>query len=114
MKVGIAVGLGLGIGIAFLSGGASSADEANAPPAAAPTPLLPATYSALSASVASAASPAAPARLSPAPVASTAPPAAQAPLSPLPAAVPTVAARTVTPPAIKFNQYHPHWVVDVH
>ena len=100
MKVGIVVGLGLGIGIAFLSGCAPDAAEANAPPvppAAAPTPLVPEAYTTLSA-----------------PVASTASPAAQAPLSPPPPAALSVAGGTVPSPGIKSNQYHPYWVVDVH
>ena len=100
MQVGIVVSLGLGIGITFLSGCAPGAAEANAPPvplAAAPTPLVPEAYTALSA-----------------PVASTASPAAQAPLLPPLAAAPAVAGRAVPSPVIKSNQYHPYWVVDVH
>jgi hypothetical protein len=100
MKVRIVVGLGLGIGITLLSGCALSAAEANAPPvppAAAPTPLLPEAYTALSA-----------------PVGSTASPVAEAPVPPPPAAASAVAGRAVPSPAIKSNQYHPYWVVDVH
>jgi hypothetical protein len=117
MKVGIVVGCGLGIGITFLSGSTPFAAEANAPPISAPTRLVPESYTALSAPVAPTAFPAAQARLSAASAvstASTAPPAAQTRLLPPPAVVPTVAARTVPSPAIKSNQYHPYWVVDVH
>jgi hypothetical protein len=94
MQVGIVVGLGLGIGITFLSG---CAPGANVPPAAAPIPLVPQAYTALSA-----------------PLASTAPPAAQAPLLPPLAAAPAVAGRGIPSPVVKSNQYHPYWVVDVH
>jgi hypothetical protein len=94
MQVGIVVGLGLGIGISFLSGCAPGAAEANAPLAAAPTPLVPEAYTALSAPVPS--------------------PAAQAPVSLPPAAASAVAGRAVSSPAIKSDQYHPYWVVDVH
>jgi hypothetical protein len=98
MQVRIVVGFGLGIGITFLSGCAPSVNEANVPPAAAPTPLVPEAYiAALSA-----------------PVLLTAAPAAQAPLSPTPVAAPSVGGRTVPSSAIKSNQYHPYWVVDVH
>ena len=93
MQVGIVVGLGLGIGIIFVSGCAPGAAEANAPLAAVPTPLVPEAYTALSARV--------PSR------------AAQAPLAPPPAAL-SVAGHAGSSPAIKSNQYHPYWVVDVH
>jgi hypothetical protein len=96
MPVGIVVGLGLWIGIAFLSGCAPGAAEAKAPPASAPTPLVPEAYTALSA-----------------PVGSTASPAAEAPLAPPPAAL-SVAGRAGSSPAIKSGQYHPYWVVNVH
>ena len=96
MEVGIVVGLGLGIGIIFVSGCAPGAAEANAPLAAVPTPLVPEAYTALSA-----------------PVGSTASPAAEAPLAPPPAAL-SVAGHAGSSPAIKSNQYHPYWVVDVH
>jgi hypothetical protein len=94
MQVGIVVGLGLGIGITFLSG---CAPGANVPPAAAPTPLVPQAYTALSA-----------------PVASTASPTAQASVLPPLAAALAAAGRAVPSPVIKSNQYHPYWVVDVH
>jgi hypothetical protein len=100
MKVGIGVGLCLGIGIAVLSGCEPDAAEATAPlmtPASAPTPLVPESYTALSV-----------------PVAATDSPAAQALLSPTPAAALSVAGPPVPSSAIKSNQYHPHWVVDVH
>jgi hypothetical protein len=96
LQVGIVVGLGLWIGIAFLSGCAPGAAEAKPQPASAPTPLLPEAYTELSA-----------------PVGSTASPAAAAPLAPPPAAL-SVAGRAVQSPAIKSDQYHPYWVVDVH
>src|SRR5271167_4017656 len=100
MKVGIIVGLGLGIGIAFMSGCAPGAAEANAPPvppAAAPTPLVPEAYTALPGAVAPAAAPPARTRLSP-------------------AAAPAVAleGRAMPFPTVKSDQYHPYWVVDVH
>jgi hypothetical protein len=93
MNVGIIVGFGVAMGIAFLSERAPSAAEANATPATAPTPLVPEAYTARSASVASA---------------------TQVGLSPPPAGAPAVAARAVPSPVVKFNQYRPHWVVDVH
>ena len=96
MQVGIVVGLGFWIGIAFLSGCAPGAAEVKAQLASAPTPLLPEAYAALSA-----------------PVGSTASPAAEAPLAPPPAAL-SVAGRAVQSLVIKSNQYHPHWVIDVH
>jgi hypothetical protein len=100
MKVGICVGLGLGIGIAVLSGCEPGAAEATAPlvtHASAPTPLVPESYTALSV-----------------PVTATASPAAQTPLSPTPAGALSVAGPAVPSSAITSNQYHPHWVVDVH
>ena len=96
MQVGIVVGLGLWIGIAFLSGCAPGAAEAKAQPASAPTPLVPEAYTALSTPVGSAASPA-----------------AEAPIAP-PRAALSVAGRAVQSPAIKSDQYHPYWVIDVH
>ena len=97
MKVATIVGLGLGVGIALLFSRAPSAADATAPPAAAPTPLVPEAYiAALSA-----------------PVGSTASPAAEAPRASPPAAL-SVAGRAVQSLVIKSNQSHPHWVVDVH
>ncbi len=80
LALGIVVGLG--IGMALLSGCAPRATEANEPPAAAPIPLVPEAYTALSA-----------------PVAPTASPAARSRLSPLTAAAPAVADRVVPPGA---------------
>ena len=117
MKVGIIVGLGLGIGIALLSGRTPSAAEAIAPPAAAPTPLVPETYTALSAPAAPAASTAALARLSPPAVAAStvSVPAVATPAVTVPAvAAPTITTRAAPSASPKFNQYHPYWVVDVH
>jgi len=95
MQVGIVVVLGLWVGIAFLSGCAPGAAEVKVQLASAPTPL-PEAYAALSA-----------------PVGSTASPAAEAPRASPPAAL-SVAGRAVQSLVIKSNQYHPHWVVDVH
>jgi hypothetical protein len=118
MQVGIVIGLGLAIGITFLSGCAPSAAEVTVPLASAPTPLVPEAYTALSAAVLSTTTPAVQAPLAPtalsAPVGSTASPAAQAPLSPPPAAALSVAGRTDSSSAIKSNQYHPYWVVNIH
>ena len=96
MQVEIVGGLGLWIGIAFLSGCAPGAAEVKSQLASAPTPLLPEAYAAPSA-----------------PVGSTASPVTEVPLAAPPAAL-SVAGRAAQSPAIKSDQYHPHWVVDVH
>jgi len=120
VKVGIVVGLGLGIGITLSSGCASDAAEANAsyvPAASAPTPLVPEAYTALSAPVVPVAS--APSALV-VPVVS-APSALVAPTvsppartQPEPATAPAAESRAVPAPAVKFNQYHPYWIVAGH
>ena len=123
MKVATIVGLGLGVGIALLFSRAPSAADATAPPAAAPTPLVPEAYiAALSAPAAPIAPATAQARLSPPPVAALAvpAPAAKGPVVPaatvaLPAAkAPTAPAQAGLPSSHKFNQYHPNWVIAVH
>jgi hypothetical protein len=119
MKIGIVVGLGIGGTLLF--GSAPNAAEANAsvPVAAAPITLVPEAYTAFSAPVVSIAS-----RPS-APVVPTASPssavavAVQSPevetrLIPPPASAIAAESRVVPAPIAKFNQYHPHWVVDLH
>jgi hypothetical protein len=97
VTLGTIVGLGLGIGIAFVSGCAPVGAEATAPLAAAPIPLVPEAYTVLPAAVA-------PATAQPARTRS------------LPAPAPALAleGRTMPTIAVKFDQYHPSWVVDVH
>jgi len=113
VRVGIVASLG--IGITLLSGGTSDAAEANTPsvPAtAAPTRLVPEAYIAVSTPVAP--TPLAPEihAAVPAPAAPVSPSPIQTRLLPSPAPVRATADRTA--PAIKFNQYHPHWVVASH
>jgi hypothetical protein len=121
MKIGIVVSLGIGATFSLLSGSAPNAAEANAsvPVASAPTPLVPAAYTASAAPVVPVAS------LPSAPVAPTAsqPSANSVPIvSPsvetrlFPPTAPAIAAegRAVPAPVFKFNQYYPHWVVDLH
>jgi hypothetical protein len=93
MKFRILFGLGFGIGIASLSGCTQGYPEANAPPAAEPTPLIPPAYTVPLAAVASAASPPTP----------TMPPASS---MPVPAAG--------LSPAMILHPYHPYWMVDIH
>ena len=122
MQVGIVVGLGLAIGITLSSGCASDAAEANAsfvPVASAPTPLVPEAYTALSAPVVPVASaPSAPVvpvvSAPPAPVAPTVSPPIRTQLLPVPATALAAESRAVPAPSIKFNQYHPYWVVAGH
>jgi hypothetical protein len=108
MKIGIV--LGLGIGGMLLSGSAPNAAEANAsvPVAAAPITLVPEAYTAPSVPVVPVASrPSATA----VPVAS---PSVETRLFPPPAPAIAAESRAVATPVAKFNQYHPHWVVDLH
>jgi hypothetical protein len=99
MKIRTLVGLCLGIGIASLSGCTQGYPEANAPPGAAPTPLIPQAYAAPQA--------AAPTASPPAP---TMAPASSTPIS-LPPRTP--ASRAGFSPAM-MHPYHPHWMIDVH
>ena len=128
MKVGIVVSVGLGIGATLLASPALIAAEANAsvPVAAAPIQLVPEAYTASSAPVVPILSPrsapvapvatpppaaaVAVASLGSTPVVRTAAPSVDTPL------FPTLAAesRVGPAPAIKSNQYHPHWVVSLH
>jgi hypothetical protein len=138
MNVGMIVGLGLAIGITFLLDCASEAGEANAPSvpvAAAPISLVPDAYTAFAAPVVvrpssasvtipvyapspprllppSAPAPVAESRAVPAPVAEgrTAP---SAVAENRVVAAPGAESRAGAP-AVKPNQYHPHWLVDVH
>ena len=94
MAPGIIVGLGLGI--AFMSGCAPGGAEAPGPPAAAPTLLVPAAYTALPAAIAPAATPPTRTRLLPAPAPALA-----------------LEGRAMPFTSLKSDQYHPYWVVDV-
>jgi hypothetical protein len=119
MKIGIVIGLG--IGGMLLSGSAPNAAEANAsvPVAAAPITLVPEAYTASSVSVVSVASrPSAPVVPTASPPSATAVAVASPSVETrlLPPPVPAIAAESLAVPApvAKFNQYHPHWVVDLH
>jgi hypothetical protein len=96
MKIRILVGLCLGIGTASLSGCTQGYPEANAPPAAEPTPLIPQAYAAPQAAAAPTASPPAPGSLMPERAARR--PEGRAGLA----------------PAMILHPYHPYWMVDVH
>jgi hypothetical protein len=100
MKIRILVGLCLAIGTASLSGCAQGYPEANAPPAAEPTPLIPQAYAAPEAAVPSV-SPSAPA-MSP------------TSLTPMPADPRSLGGRAGSSPAMILHPYHPHWMIDVH
>ena len=119
MKIGILIGLG--IGGTLLSGSAPDAAEVNAsvPGVAAPIPLVPEAYTASSVPVPPVASlrsaPVVPAAPQPSATAiAVASPSVGSRLPPLPA--PAIAAERRAEPvsAAKSDQYHPHWVVDVH
>ena len=131
MKIGIVVGLGIGGTLLF--GSAPNAAEANASVpvvAAAPITLVPEAYTALSVPVVPTASPPSAPVVSVAsrpsapvvPTASSSSAVAVAVQSPevetrlVPPPAPAIAAesRIVPAPIAKFNQYHPHWVVDLH
>src|SRR5216683_1340584 len=101
MKIRILVSLGLGIGIASLPGCTQGYPEANAPPAAEPTPLIPQAYTAPPAAAAPTASPPAP----------TMPPGS---FMPGPAAPRSPEGRAGLSPAMIWHSYHPYWMVDVH
>jgi hypothetical protein len=101
MKTRILVGLGFGVGIASLTGCAQGYPEANAPPAAEPTPLIPQAHTAPLAAAARTAS-------SPVP---TMPPAL---LAPEPAASRSPESRVGLSPAMTLHPYHPYWMIDVH
>jgi hypothetical protein len=119
MKIGIVVGFG--IGGMLLSGSAPNAAEANAsvPVAAAPITLVPEAYTAPSVPVVPVASrpsaslvpTASPPSATAVPVAS---PSVETRLFPPPAPAIAAESRAVATPVAKFNQYHPHWVVDLH
>jgi hypothetical protein len=130
MRIGIVAGLG--IGIALLFGSTSDAAEANGtvPAAAAPIPLVPEVYAVSSAPVAPAASHAsttsvAVTSLRAAPVPPIASPATATAVAVAPSPVETRSSSPSAPavtsegqampaPVVKFNQYHPHWVVALH
>jgi hypothetical protein len=128
MNVGMIAGLGLGIGITFLPDCASEAGEANAPSvpvAAAPISLVPDAYMAIAAPVVAPPSAApvimriyapSPPRLlpPPAPVPAAESQAAPAPVAEARTLPAPVAESRAGAPAVKPNQYHPHWLVDVH
>jgi len=117
----IAVIVSLGIGGTLLCGSAPNAAEPNvsAPMAAAPIPLVPEAYTASSAPVAPAAFlPSAPVVPTVSPPSAIAVAIASPPVETrvLPPPAPAIAAKGQVAPApvAKFNQYHPHWVVDLH
>jgi hypothetical protein len=138
MNVGMIVGLGLGIGITFLLDCVSEAGEANAPSvpvATAPISLVPDAYTAFAAPVVAHPSAApvtmrvyapSPPRLLPPPAPAPAvesravpAPVAEARTLPAPVAEGRTAPGPITEsragaPAVKSNQYHPHWLIDVH
>jgi hypothetical protein len=100
-KIPILLGLCLGMGIASLSGCTQGYPEANAPPAAEPTPLIPQAYAAPQAAAAPIAYPPPPAM----------PPAS---LMPVPAAPRSPEGPAGFSPAMMLHPYHPHWMIDVH
>ena len=119
MKIGIVVGLA--IGGTLLLGSAPSAAEANAsvPVAAAPITLVPEAYTASSAPVVSVASrPSAPLVPTASPPSATAisvaSPSVETRLIPSPTPAIAAESQAVPAPVAKFDQYHPHWVVDLH
>src|SRR5262249_48988487 len=119
MKIAIIVGLG--IGGTLLCGSTPNAAEPNAsaPVAAAPIPLVPEAYTASSVPVVPVASlPSAPVVPTVSPPSATAvavaSPSVETRLLPPPAPAIAAGSQVAPAPVAKFNQYHPHWVVDLH